>query len=78
MPKYLQVFADRLLGDIRRKDTDDDVREFHLRGNVGSEIGFTGLDRFLDLGESPASLGHISLDLPCEFDLVYELRRDRS
>ena len=64
------MLANCLCGDIGWKNRDDHVRELHLRSNVSSEIGLSCLDGFLNLGQSPASLSHISLNFPCELDLI--------
>ena len=70
------MFANSLSGDIGRKDRNNHVRELHLRGDVSSEIRLSCLDRFLNLGQGPASLSHISLNFPCELDLIYRIMYD--
>jgi hypothetical protein len=44
--------------------------------DVGIEVGLAGLNGLLDAVQAVATLSHVTLDLPCELDLVRDVQVD--
>lgn len=55
---------------------DDHVGVLLLWVDVGIEVGLACLDGLLDAVEAVATLSHVTLDLPCELDLVADVQVD--
>lgn len=61
---------------LSRSHLDDHVCVLLLWVDVGIEVGLAGLNGLLDAVQAVATLSHVTLDLPCELDLVRDIQVD--